>query len=499
MAKSLLILILAAFLTILGKPQSSFQVTFSSPLNEYFGSMIEDGTGNFLAVGEQRSYNQFDTSKGIIWKMTHNGDTLTKTFTFGDSASAFNHIFINNAGSYTIIGGLSIPPDYNTSCLLILNLDSNLNVIDKHIIKSSLYKGFNFSRIIRSNTALYGLGTAKDLNDIINPSIVKLNNAFEIVDIKTYPFYNGTGLFLGEFRDAIFSPDSNQIWTFSELFTPDDLSTCDMMIVDTSLNFVSIKPIPSGVYPHFGDFFGTVTAKRVTDTTFLVAGSYWHQYYPSASQRDIGFIEYDSTLTPTPLHTMGVIDTVDYGGFNKTFDFVNSDSIYYTGTKRFASGFFPQQVSWIYAGIFNREYELYYEKFYGGDAHYWVASIMRTSDGGSLISGNRYDYHTQNSERDVFFLKLTPEGLITGKRENQQCPYLPFAIYPNPGADILHLDMVLREAQFTLFNLSGMQLKNALIQEGENQIDCCSLSPGCYIVRVTLPGGEIFTKKWIKQ
>jgi hypothetical protein len=124
---------------------------------------------------------------------------------------------------------------------------------------------------------------------------------------------------------------------------------------------------------------------------------------------------------------------------------------------------------------------------------------MRTSDGGSLISGNRYDYLTQYSERDVFFLKLTPEGLITGKRENQQCPYLPFAIYPNPGSDILHLDLVIHEAQFTLFNLNGLALKTLLIKEGENHINCSKLTQGCYLVKVTNPSGEVFTQKWIKQ
>ena len=499
MAKSLLILILAAFLTIQGKSQSSFQVTFSSPLNEYFGSMIEDNNGNYLAVGQQRNYNQFETSKGVVWRISHNGDTMSKVFSFGDTASAFSQVLLNNDCYCTIIGGLTLWPDFNTSYILILELDTNLNIVNQKVIQPFPFKGAGFARMIRSNTAIYGLGSAIDQNDIVNPSIIKLNNEFDTVGIQTYPFHNETGVFSGQFDAAIFSPDSSQIWAFTELFTPDNSSHSDLMIVDTSLNFISIKEFPFGSYPYFGDFNNSVSAKRITDSTFLVGGCYWHQYYPSPSQFDIGFAEFDSTMATVPMHTFGEVDTMDYGGYYKTFDFVNSDSIYYTGTKRLVAGFFPEQVSWIYAGMFNRDYQLYYERIYGGDAHYWVHSIMRTSDGGSLISGNRYDYLTQYSERDVFFLKLTPEGLITGKRENQQCPYLPFAIYPNPGSDILHLDLVIHEAQFTLFNLNGLALKTLLIKEGENHINCSKLTQGCYLVKVTNPSGEVFTQKWIKQ
>jgi len=499
MRKSIFILLLAIFFNNQGKPQSSFQVTFSSALNEYFGSMIEDNNGNYLAVGSQRYYNQFETSKGIVWRISHNGDTLSKVFSFGDTASAFSQILLNSDCYCTIIGGLTLWPDFNTSYILILDLDTNLNIVNQKVIQPFPFKGAGFARMIRSNTAIYGLGSAIDQNDIENPSIVKLNNEFDTVGIQTYPFHNETGVFSGQFDAAIFSPDSSQIWAFTELFTPDNSSRCDMLIVDTSLNFISIKEFPVGPYPTFGDFGNSISVKRITDSTFLVGGKYWHQYYPSALQFDIGFVEFDSTMAPVPMHTFGAVDTVDYGGYYKTFDFVYSDSIYYTGTKRLVGGFFPQQVSWIYAGMFNRDYQLYYERFYGGDAHYWVFSIIRTSDGGSLISGNRYDYHTQNSERDVFFLKLTPEGLITGKRENQQCPYQPFAIYPNPGADILYLDLVLREAQFTLFNLSGVQLKKSQIKEGENHINCSDLTRGCYLVKVTTPSGDLFTQKWIKQ
>ena len=499
MSKSFLILLMAIFFNFQGMPQSSFQVTFRSPLNEYFSSMVEDNNGNYLAVGQQRYYNQFETNKGIIWRISHTGDTLSKVFSFGDTASAFSQIILNNNNYCTIIGGLTLWPDFNKSYILILDLDTNLNIVNQKVIQPFPYKGAGFARMIRSNTAFYGLGSAIDQNDIVNPSIVKLSSEFDTMGIQTYPFYNGTGVFSGEFIDAIFSPDSSQIWTFTRLFTPDNLSYCDMMVVDTSLNFISIKEFPFGSYPYFGDFNNNISAKRITDSTFLVGGDYWHQYYPLASQFDIGFAEFDSSMVSVPVHTFGAVDTMDYSGFVKTFTFINSDSIYFTGTKRLVPGFFPPHVSWIYAGIFNRDYELYYKRFYGGDAHYWAEGIIRTSDGGSLISALRYDFNTQNDERDVFFLKLTPEGLITGIKENQHCPYLPFAIYPNPGADILHLDLVISEAQFTLFNLNGIQLKTLLIKEGENHINCSDLSSGCYLVRVTNPSGEVFTQKWIKQ
>jgi hypothetical protein len=494
-----IITLLFALTWISAYTQDSFFTFFSNPLNAYFGDMMEDENGNFLAVGQQRIFNDFNTNSGTLWRINQQGDTLTRNFIHGaDTSTGFTNIFQSEGYYCTIFGGITIRNEQTFGFTMILHLDSSLNVVEKKYFTPMGTIGASTQVLVKLKESYYCLGNAVTTNGIAQYAIMKLNQDFNITGFQTYSF-NSSGSVYGNFSSAIISPDSTQIWAFGYGLTPDDQSSCDMVVFDTLLNLVEIKPFPVGEYPHWSQYINSVTASWISDSTFLTGGSFWYQNYPDPSQFDIGFCEFDSSMAYRPVTVFGANDTIEDGGYFGTFDFIISDSIFFTSTKRTGTGLYPTTPSWIHVGLLNRNLQPYYQRYFGGDAYYWVHKIIATSDGGALIAGNRYDHLTQGYERDVFFLKVNNEGLVTTAPHEPYCPYLPFSVYPNPGSNYPFIYLASQKALLRVFNVSGQLMKTMHLIEGVNQADFSMLPVGSYILSIVNPNGEVFSKRWIKN
>lgn len=498
MKRLILILVLQVLFRLDALSQQTFFTFFPSVLNAVILDMIEDQYGNYLAVGQQRISNDFSTNRGTLWRITSQGDTLSKNFSHGgDTSTGFVNIIHSEDFYCTILGGITLHQQQNFSYMMILHIDSSLNVVEKKFIAPPETIGASALLVVELMGNYYCIGSSVNLDGVAQHSIMKLDNSFDIIGFQTYSF-NGTRSFTGSFMDVIISPDSTQLWAFGYNLTPDDQSNCDMVVFDTLLNFVEIKPFPFGEYPNWSQFEDDLTARLLNDSTFLVGGQFWYQNYPEPSQIDIGFCKFDSSLVFKPVTVFGAIDTIDAGGFKNTFDFISNDSIFFTGMKRTGGGLYPTSPSWIHVGLINNNMNPYYVRYYGGDAFYWVNSILATSDGGALIAGDRYDYLTQGYERDAFFLKVNRDGLVTSSKHEPYCPYLPFTVYPNPGNDYPIINLASQNAFLRVYNISGQMILSITLKEGANQVDFSRLPNGSYILSIVDQNGEVFSKKWIK-
>src|SRR5690606_1906832 len=73
-----------------------------------------------------------------------------------------------------------------------------------------------------------------------------------------------------------------------------------------------------------------------------------------------------------------------------------------------------------------------------------------------------------------------------------------FTYYPNPVKDILNISSKKEIENVSVFNLAGQKvLNNAKVSN--NQVDVNSLTPGTYVFKVTLKGGQIETFKILKK
>ena len=112
--------------------------------------------------------------------------------------------------------------------------------------------------------------------------------------------------------------------------------------------------------------------------------------------------------------------------------------------------------------------------------------------------GNRYDYETQNQERDIFIVKVDSNGLITW---TQQIPLAKqeSMVYPNPGTNLLNIKSTCNEMEFELININGQVVIRQMLDNNCSVINAESIKSGIYFYRlIDKKNKTVETGKWIK-
>ena len=143
--------------------------------------------------------------------------------------------------------------------------------------------------------------------------------------------------------------------------------------------------------------------------------------------------------------------------------------------------------------IWKRYWDKYYPVY--GMKVYWPYYATATEDEGCLLTG--FCYHSEQADPEVFMLKFFSDGtLATPELEDFVRPY---AYYPNPAQDELHLQYSpdVTPKQIELYDLQGRLVKmqrNAL-----ESLNLEGLASGAYTMRVTLENGKVFSDKVVKE
>jgi len=132
-----------------------------------------------------------------------------------------------------------------------------------------------------------------------------------------------------------------------------------------------------------------------------------------------------------------------------------------------------------------------------GNYTYWVASEyvadtlpMWQNDGSSW-----FEYVDDLGSRAEGFMSIEGECEQLGISDMNS---FNFTYYPNPVKDYLNIESQKAVESISAFNLAGQKVLSDL-KLAEGKVDMSYLSPGTYIFRVTLQGGQIETFKIIKK
>jgi hypothetical protein len=139
------------------------------------------------------------------------------------------------------------------------------------------------------------------------------------------------------------------------------------------------------------------------------------------------------------------------------------------------------------------------EKYIGGDAYYHFNTITATSDGGALITTNRYDYLTQGHEHDVYIIKLDSLDFTVGITEHKNKKLADAIVYPNPGNEIINIRTALKGCIFNLFDTFGRQILKKPMPDRITTVKTNTLSKGTYYYSVTDNNKTIISGTWIKN
>ncbi len=476
-------MLLLSFLQFLLHAQNSFEFVVSNPVNEVILDLLEEETGGFLAVGYQGDTPTPEDYKGLIIRISPQGDTIIKKYCIADTVFIFQRIERCNDGNYLIFGSAAFPPDYYKK-LLIVKLDTNLNILwyRKHEL--------NVKTIYQRKVLPLGNGNGYHIiNEVLkdynrNLMLCKINENGDLIKTKLFPELGG-GQAIG---DAVYSTDSSNIYIFGTGYNNTWIGS--RLIIDTAYTFKY-----SNLLPECADTY--MNAKWFTDSTLLFSACY--SYFVNPQRDDIGISETDTSFSNMDIHKYGAIDTINYPAVVQALDFVSNDSIFLAGTHNVVFDFFPHEVSWISIWQLNNNLNSRTEYFYGGDAYYVTYSMICTSDGGCLVAASRYDYHVQQErDNDIFILKLKREDLIT------EIPYTisinkePVMVYPNPGNEKFIINVEIDNAVICLQDTWGKLIFKGRLKSGSTIINVSKLLSGIYVYTITKEDRVISSGKWVK-
>ena len=138
-----------------------------------------------------------------------------------------------------------------------------------------------------------------------------------------------------------------------------------------------------------------------------------------------------------------------------------------------------------------------WEKSYSYPSRFLQATyLFATNDGGCIVTGGAYD--DASSHYDIFVLKINTDGTV-GTDEILVQDIRPYAYWPNPAQDELHLQFSpdVTPTQIELYDLQGRLVKTQ--RNGLESINLEGLASGTYTMRITLEGGKVFSDKVIKE
>ena len=138
-----------------------------------------------------------------------------------------------------------------------------------------------------------------------------------------------------------------------------------------------------------------------------------------------------------------------------------------------------------------------WEKEYSYPSRFLQATyLLATNDGGCIVTGGAYDETT--AHYDLFVLKINADGTLDTD-EIMVEPRSPYAYYPNPTQDELHLQYSpdVKPAQIELYDIQGRLVRSQ--RNGLERLNLQGLPAGTYTMRVTLEGGMVFSDKVVKE
>jgi hypothetical protein len=187
---------------------------------------------------------------------------------------------------------------------------------------------------------------------------------------------------------------------------------------------------------------------------------------------------------------------------------VGDDSFYFVYNMGPPGGFGYDWTSCFVVGRMTLDGDLLWRRYWNryfpedGMKVYSPTDVVVTHDDGCLLTGVCYESDvnapgTSTNESNVFLMKFLADGTLSVPLA--EAGVRPYAIYPNPVNDILHLQYSpdVTPQQVEIYDIQGKLLRV--------QTDCLesvsmeNLPNGAYSLRVTMDNRTTYSEKVVKQ
>jgi hypothetical protein len=459
--------------------QTTFEYSYSSPLDEISRSLMEDSEGNIYFSVENWEY-------GLIIKLDRDGQFLDSVrIDNPDGTCNLAELIFINDDYFVVLGHWSSGSD---NYLWYVKFDYDLQVIDDKKLDSEGWIVYDFKHIINHNGNIVFIAIYDSPDNIYDICMYEITIYGEL--IKKMFFHKPSGF------NQSFSIIENVLNSTYKVFTRMPLTaerlSSTFNIVDTNFNALSFGSFEEAIYTHN-------TAKWIDDSTYLLTGKRY-QLIGNKNEWDAGILKVTINDSIISSRYFAAPDTVEWPGLFKNLDFISTDNVFYGGS--YNTYAYPWQVepSWIMLNILDSDLNLKAQYYYGGDASYTVNAILATSDSGCVMACSRYDYLTQYNEFDVYILKVNKEGLLVSVHEIPSINFEACFIYPNPGNDAFHANSSTENLLLQLFDMTGKLQVEIPIEKGDNLVQVPALPAGIFLYRIIDSKNQLIQAgKWVKR
>jgi hypothetical protein len=417
-----------------------------------------------------------------ILKINENGDTNSYFLSKQDTLFSISNILEIKDEGYLLWGFYY--DDYVTNQVeVFIRTDYNLNVTWERHYDFNHYYAASGRKILH---------TSKDeLLFACNPDwawdmyLLKLSLSG---DLLAYRYFEGDSA--GQVQSLTHNFDSSGYFLHTwESYDPPGVIRNTMIEIDNDLNHVNHwyypswynKPFESTIWP--GRRFITAGEEMV------VSGGANHYFTAYILDDKLEVIKKKQLTHP---------DTSCHSAYYRNMDVVDTSFIYFGGS---FNGHYHSSLdtSWYYIAMLDHNLELVYEKYIGGDMHYWCECITATSDGGVLMTGSIFDVNVTPVRHKAYIVKLDTTNLPVNIQQPTYLQFYDALVYPNPGSDVLNIRTTLKNAWIELYDINGRPIFRQELNKHITQINTNHLPGGTYIYTIVSNEQQVQSGKWIKN
>ncbi len=456
--------------------QTSFEYVLRDTTDHLGGSMIECSNGDIII---SVTNNQF----AKLIKLNNEGiftDSIDILNPVNGKCELFHLLKVDN-NKFMAFGKYNTETSFN---LWAVTFDYSLNIIGdtKIPVNGNISPIYQYA-IINDIGNIVTLSTYEQVPTYYDVMLHELSADGNLIKEKLFDGY-------GIASDIIQLPSTQyRIIVYGDI----QKSFIKTYCLDSDFAIENSCPVPWDLHFHN-------TIKLLNDTTLLITGK--KIFSGGSNERNLGLVKTDLNNNLIDYEHYGKTDTMDYPAVHNNLDFISENNIYYGGISNLdlVNPYFSHMPSWFFLNKIDGNLNLKWQKFYGGDACYFPWAILATQDGGCVMAGTRYDYHTQtNQERDLYVLKVDGGGLITWTQEIPLEIQLA-TVYPNPGTNLLNIKTDNKKLDFELMNLNSQVVIRQMLNNNHKTINTESLKSGMYFYRlIDNKNKTIETGKWIKK
>ena len=457
-------------------PISNFNINCQS----VYTNSLEDNEGNYILSGIINPNGNSDI--GYLVKISSSGIMLNELqFQYGGENSYLDKIAHYNA-NIIAIGKVSNELGDN---LFFLKLDSNLQINDckfipfqnnKHIIYYNLFVDSDSSIII------LGSSYAVSGNSYIQPFLYQINGNGD--SIKTKYFNNSNIQVIYQLQE---SSDSSKYFAFMDGYRV-GYEISGILHLNKNFDTIEYHCLSS----EYNYIFSSIS---LYDSLFLVTNldltSTQYLKICLINQNGVikNYLEFSksSSTNEYPAYSPGIShrDNDIYVGATSGFDFSNPN--------------YSTNDSWFHLIKMDENMNVIWEKWYGGDAYFFLRSVTATSDGGCLMVGTKYPHGIGNQFIQGHYIKVDANGDVQWTQDIEM-PELSYKVFPNPTQSVFNIEnSELNIQSIELYDISGRYLKS--IQDCNKRTISIDLTPfpnGIYFAKIKSSKG-LRTEKVVKN